>query len=127
MPCHSTPHQAYLHRPDVRLRFLTCEPPLGCVPPPLAAKRDTHRTDRPGVDLKAYRDEADQFYDDPDAWLGRLLPLEALPSHVIMFEPLVERVAAHLGARGRECARFFNSHFIDDDRKRGDVVVYCAG
>lgn len=34
MPCHSTPLQAYLHRPDLadegRLWSLGCEPPLGC-------------------------------------------------------------------------------------------------
>lgn len=37
MPCHSTPWQAYLHRPDLalpgRLWALGCEPPLGSVLP----------------------------------------------------------------------------------------------
>lgn len=36
MPCHSTPGQAYLHRPDLaeegRLWALGCEPPLGYIP-----------------------------------------------------------------------------------------------
>lgn len=45
---------------------------------------------------------------------------------MILFDALVPTLHARLEADGlHECARFFNSHFIDDARRAGDVVVYC--
>lgn len=52
-PCHSTPLYSHLHE-NVSVRFLTCEPNL-------------HR------ELN-YTDEADRFYEHPDAWLAAHLP-----------------------------------------------------
>jgi phosphatidylinositol glycan class B len=49
MPCHSTPHQSHLHREDVNLRFLTCEPNL--------------------EGESNYVDEADWFFERPQEWL----------------------------------------------------------
>ncbi|EKM55153.1 glycosyltransferase family 22 protein [Phanerochaete carnosa HHB-10118-sp] len=60
MPCHSTPWQAYLHKPtwsdDQRLWALGCEPPLG------------------GEITKDYKDQADVFYDSPMAYLRTRFP-----------------------------------------------------
>jgi phosphatidylinositol glycan class B len=62
MPCHSTPWQAYLHRPDLagkgRLWALGCEPPLG------------------HSDLTTYKDQADVFYDSPMEYIRQHFPAE---------------------------------------------------
>ncbi|TKA81547.1 hypothetical protein B0A49_00461 [Cryomyces minteri] len=54
MPCHSTPWRSHLVYPSIDAWALTCEPPL----------------DVPLDQRHAYRDEADQFYDDPEGWLS---------------------------------------------------------
>ncbi|ORY52951.1 hypothetical protein BCR33DRAFT_711359, partial [Rhizoclosmatium globosum] len=52
MPCHSTPFYSHLHRKDIEMRFITCEPPL-----------------EPSIDKKSYQDESDVFYADPVAFV----------------------------------------------------------
>lgn len=59
MPCHSTPWRAHLVHPGIKAWALTCEPPIHLNNS--AAARDT------------YRDEADQFYDDPTGFLKKHL------------------------------------------------------
>ncbi|KAI9312154.1 Alg9-like mannosyltransferase family-domain-containing protein [Dichotomocladium elegans] len=108
MPCHSTPWQSMLHRPDIEpLWFLTCEPPID-------------------QDPSTYVDEADRFYADP---LGFLANITEWPSHLVMFDALWRNtvgVREYLETKGySECHRLFNSHFHDDWRRRGDVVVIC--
>ncbi len=106
MPCHSLPHQSHLHREDVDLRFLTCEPNLA------AADR--------------YKDEADVFYDDPEKWLEAEFPEESSPpSMLVMFDVLEDRVGKFLDARGyRRCAEFFHTH-IPEGRIGRTISVHC--
>ncbi len=51
------------------------------------------------------------------------------PTDVVLFEALLKQspaVADVFWTMGlQKCARFFNSHFIDDDRRIGDVIIYC--
>lgn len=105
MPCHSTPWYSMVHRKDIDMWFLTCEPPL---------KNTT-------------LDEADLFYKDPLYFLDNLQQNELRKtSHLILFENLVPKIDKYLSENGyTECKRFFNSHFHDDARRRGDVVVLC--
>ncbi|CAN6616176.1 hypothetical protein TRVA0_006S02476 [Trichomonascus vanleenenianus] len=105
MPCHSTPWQAHLHK-DIPSWFLTCEPPI-------------HVADR-----ESYLDEADLFYEDPIAFLDT--HIKTWPSHLVFFEALEPTVRTYLATRSSYIPhrRFFNSHFHDDWRRRGDVVVY---
>ncbi|KAI8605845.1 Alg9-like mannosyltransferase family-domain-containing protein [Dissophora ornata] len=119
MPCHSTPWLSNVHLRDTEpldIWFVTCEPPLG------------------DVDASTYKDESDIFYEDPVAFMkerSSKLANENSPddSHLVLFEDLIRSwsdMPRWLETRGyRECARFFNSHFHDDSRRRGDVVVYC--
>jgi phosphatidylinositol glycan class B len=106
MPCHSTPWYSIMHK-EIPMWFLTCEPPL------------EEKTDE--------LDEADQFYQDPVSFLkthqhDRLWPT----SHLVLFDNLLPQVQEVLTDQGyKECKRFFNSHFHDDSRRRGDVVVLC--
>ncbi|KAI9259445.1 Alg9-like mannosyltransferase family-domain-containing protein [Phascolomyces articulosus] len=112
MPCHSTPWQSIVHQPKMNMWFLTCEPPLH--------------------DEKDYVDEADRFYADPISFLEKEIgqPDRLWPSHLVLFENLLEmedtKIEQLLTNDGyHECARFFNSHFHDDWRRQGDVLVYC--
>lgn len=108
MPCHSTPWQSMIHRPNTSMWFLTCEPPLD-------AKKD-------------YVDEADRFYADPVKFLSDDFDKE-WPSHLLMFEQLLQdNHVTHILKEQQgyhECARFFNSHFHDDWRRQGDVIALC--
>ena len=145
MPCHSTPWRSHLQHPPTFTTpgisgwALTCEPPLGL--------NKEQRT--------AYLDEADNFYADPHAWLrknmsrhppraksifGSSLPRRSLelgssvnsgsrrewPDYLIFFEQLESVMqSALVGSAYQECWRGFNSHWHDDWRRKGDVVVWC--
>ncbi|KXN91514.1 GPI mannosyltransferase 3 [Leucoagaricus sp. SymC.cos] len=56
MPCHSTPGQAYLHRPTWEVWALGCEPPLQ------------------GQNLTLYRDQTDLFFDSPLDYIASTFP-----------------------------------------------------
>ncbi|XP_030385200.1 GPI mannosyltransferase 3 isoform X2 [Scaptodrosophila lebanonensis] len=79
MPCHSTPYYSHIHE-NVTMRFLTCEPNL--------QKQDN------------YIDEADRFFDSPKSWLNSHIPVyprTALPSHVVLFDSLADKISEFLG------------------------------
>ncbi|KAH7125283.1 Alg9-like mannosyltransferase family-domain-containing protein [Dendryphion nanum] len=137
MPCHSTPWRSHLVHPSISAWALTCEPPLNI---PLS--------DRP-----SYLDEADQFYASPRAWLRANMEdvstitrsgsrsgghwarhssavkragRRAWPSQLVFFGQLENDLGGFLGATVyRECWRGWNSHWHDDWRRVGDVVVWC--
>ncbi|KAJ3224654.1 glycosylphosphatidylinositol anchor biosynthesis [Chytriomyces hyalinus] len=145
MPCHSTPFHSHVHKKDVEMRFLTCEPPLD-----------------PAIDKSAYLDEADIFYANPKAFIETYFaPFKEThrisnrtdvtktqtnvlfyvpgqssyqiqqfvwPSRVVIFAALLDTLGKeYFIERGySQCARFFNSHFHDDSRRLGDVIVYCV-
>lgn len=78
MPCHSTPLYSHVHQ-NITLRFLTCEPNFA---------NDNH-----------YMDEADQFYNNPIAWLQLHISIHsklAMPTHLILFDRLVPKIADFL-------------------------------
>jgi phosphatidylinositol glycan class B len=72
MPCHSTPYYNFLHRNDIQLHFLTCEPNLNQM-------------------TNDYIDEADRFYLKPIESLKKRLK-DYNPSHLIMFDTLYEQL-----------------------------------
>lgn len=120
MPCHSTPWRSHLIHADIHAWALTCEPPL----------------DIPFQQRASYRDEADQFYDNPDQWLetnmkaGSVIDTSIGSRHwsdyLVFFEQLEPLMRRHAETRGYvACWRGFNSHWHDDWRRNGDVIVYC--
>ncbi|KAF1849926.1 glycosyltransferase family 22 protein [Cucurbitaria berberidis CBS 394.84] len=139
MPCHSTPWRSHLVHPQIAAWALTCEPPLGV---PLSER-------------STYLDEADEFYIKPGpvAWLrsnmestdtirsggsrsGQFWMMQdpkhkrkykhEWPQNLVFFEQLEDTLRKHLdGTRYSECWRGFNSHFHDDHRRVGDVIVWC--
>ncbi|RUS35078.1 Alg9-like mannosyltransferase family-domain-containing protein [Jimgerdemannia flammicorona] len=124
MPCHSTPWYSEVHDKEVNLEFLGCEPPLDPTDP-------------------TYMDEADVFYANPrrfilDRFNRSSVQGRAWPTHLVMFEALLKMEDEDGSLRGlflgkgengegiyRECARFFNTHFNGDWRRKGDVIVLC--
>lgn len=139
MPCHSTPWRSHLVHPQISAWALTCEPPL----------------DIPLSERSAYLDEADEFYikPGPTSWLRRnmedIQTIKASgsrsgqhwmrqdpkfkrkyrrewPQNLVFFQQLEPIMKEYLdGTKYRECWRGFNSHFHDDHRRVGDVLVWC--
>lgn len=139
MPCHSTPWRSHLVHAGIKAWALTCEPPLNKT----LAERET------------YLDEADEFYARPTWWLGENMVgtntiagtsgtrtkgrgvwtrgneeddegKRKWPLYLVFFEQLEPVMRTYLGQTGYgECWRGFNSHFHDDWRRKGDVVVWC--
>ncbi|KAF2625344.1 glycosyltransferase family 22 protein [Macroventuria anomochaeta] len=139
MPCHSTPWRSHLVYPSINAWALTCEPPLTI---PLAERA-------------TYLDEADEFYINPGPkrWLRDNMESTATisslgsrsaqflagqdpkfkaryrrkwPQNLVFFEALEGELRDVLGeTRYKECWRGFNSHFHDDSRRVGDVIVWC--
>lgn len=91
------------------MRFLTCEPNLNA-------------TD-------GYVDEAERFYEDPIKWLKTEVvkgPARHVYSHVAMFDVLKPKIEKFLTkGKYRVCAKFFFSHFPDDQRRGRHIEVYC--
>lgn len=125
MPCHSTPWISHFIHPEINAWALTCEPPLG-----LSAEQ-----------RREYLDEADVFYADPAKWMqtnmadvgrrgaavGRSSK-RAWPQYVAFFQQLEPTMKTVLqGSEYEECWRGFNTHWHDDWRRKGDVVVWCRG
>ncbi|KAL4768743.1 Alg9-like mannosyltransferase family-domain-containing protein [Aspergillus nidulans var. acristatus] len=137
MPCHSTPWRSHLVEPTIHAWALSCEPPVG-----LTAEEKA-----------VYRDEADQFYDNPTQFLQdnmvgglrhiprrpsyatppnsqrqptQLFPPHEWPDYLIFFAQLEPTLKDSLRSSSYgECWRTFNSAWHDDSRRRGDVVVWC--
>ncbi|KAI2792409.1 GPI mannosyltransferase 3 [Penicillium oxalicum] len=138
MPCHSTPWRSHLVFPSINAWALSCEPPIDQTP----AKK------------AIYRDEADQFYDDPSHFLrekmkGGLRYTPSRPSYqagyhsaidtkagetwthewpdyLVFFQHLEPTMHTLLRASSyAECWRTYNTAWHDDWRRRGDVVVWC--
>lgn len=127
MPCHSTPWRSHLVHPEIHAWALTCEPPI-------------HRS---AEEQRVYLDEADVFYADPEAWMDdNMEPRGTIsqssqrldhvsgrrwPDYLVYFEQLEPTMRSVLGDTGySECWRGFNTHWIDDGRRRGDVIVQCT-
>ncbi|XP_059089161.1 GPI mannosyltransferase 3-like [Tigriopus californicus] len=118
MPCHGTPWQSHLHRSDLELRFLTCDPPL---------KRE------PTDAFHPYVDEADEFFRDPKKWLEREIfhsenASTPIPSHLVFFKGLWPEVKALLDKKSfKPCGSFFHSLYFDDSVKINEVWIFCQG
>lgn len=117
MPCHSTPWRSHLVHPALRAWALTCEPPLHI--PANSSER------------ASYRDEADRFYDDPVGFLHREINTKERPwpQYVVGFEGIEPHLKQYYGEvmpgwEVQERWRGFNSHWHDDERRKGDVVVW---
>ncbi|KAJ5759090.1 GPI mannosyltransferase [Penicillium odoratum] len=130
MPCHSTPWRSHMVHP-INAWALSCEPPVDL--------SDTQKA--------IYRDEADQFYDDPAHFLqknmaGGLRYLPRQPSYISGFQPRSPGLhqwpdyliffaqlepTMHSLVRGSyaECWRTWSTSWHDDWRRRGDIVVWC--
>lgn len=110
MPCHSVPHQSHVHLKMVQLEMLTCEPPLF---------NEKGQAD--------YMDETALFYSNASKYLEERLSRKSYQS-IIMFEDLLESDSIIQTILRRHkfhiTNRIYNSVFIDDDRKSGDVLIY---
>lgn len=133
MPCHSTPWRSHFVYPEITAWALTCEPPIHM----------------PTEERALYLDEADIFYNEPLRWLANNMQdrdtisltttsdvtgdpslddrtRRPWPHYLVAFESLQPTLASVLnGTRYKECKRFFNTHWHDDSRRTGDVIVWC--
>lgn len=104
MPCHSTPFYSHVHQ-NVTLRFLTCEPNLN---------GDQY-----------YTDEADQFYDNPAAWLRSHVPVypkSAMPTHAVLFDSLQPKIGDFL--KNYQLVNAVNHTEYTDTRVGHNVLLY---
>lgn len=123
MPCHSTPWRAHLVYPSIKAWALECEPPVNLT----MAERES------------YVDEADRFYNDPISFMrnkiGDYSPkhnehsLRYWPDYLVFFAQLEDILRSSIEGSSskvyKECWRGFNTHWHDDWRRKGDVVVWC--
>lgn len=140
MPCHSTPWRSHLVHASLSAWALTCEPPLDI--PPAARATYLDEADRffvtpgPAAWLAAHMQPVDTVRAggsrsgrhwalvDPSSNVHAAR--RAWPQHLVFFAQLEPVLAEHLaGSTYRECWRGFNSHWHDDWRRQGDVVVWC--
>lgn len=149
-PCHSFPSRAHLidTPPDLLLRPLSCEPPLELLP---SSEERASYLDEADI---FYRNPK-AWFDDWERNLGNfsiminppaaesLLPPPPQPigflhpDYIVMFEALADGSEGNVNMgellrngkgpwKWKECWRTFNSHWHDDWRRKGDIVVYCV-
>jgi len=104
MPCHSTPYHAFIHRNDIKLNFLTCEPNLN------------------GLPSKTYLDEADQFFFKPLESLRKRLIMNN-STHLVIFDSLFDQVEEELlnSSQFIVVKKLFNSH-IQHTSRHGKII-----
>ncbi|XP_026474238.1 GPI mannosyltransferase 3-like [Ctenocephalides felis] len=118
MPCHSTPYYSHIHQ-NLSMRFLTCEP---------------------DIKYNGIEDEADVFYQNPQKWLdinyfnviddecksssciGRQNIKDKLPTHLIMFDELQNRIHKSL-KHYKEVLKLFHTHF-PTERVSSHIIIY---
>jgi phosphatidylinositol glycan class B len=117
MPCHSTPWRSHLVYPDLHAWALTCDPPLH-IP--------AHTPER-----AAYRDEADRFYDNPLEFLKKEIETKdrPWPRYLVGFEGIRSILEQYWEVEMPEWKlekkwTGFNSHWHDDSRRLGNVIVW---
>lgn len=106
MPCHSTPYYSFIHRKDIQLDFLTCEPNFN----PL--NRD-------------YIDEADRFYLQPMDSIATRLKTHSNSSHLVMFDTLYNQVKDFLEDEQGFFVKMilFNSHIQHTSRHGKRIYI----
>ena len=100
-PCHATPFYSHIHV-KIPMDMIRCDPPWRS---------------------QIVDDEWSLFQQDPKAFM-KTKNLENT-SHVVAFSSLEFLKRTELEKEFKECAQFFNSHFIDSEKKEGNVIVYC--
>lgn len=106
MPCHSTPYYSHIHA-NMSMRFLSCEPNFD--------------------NSEKYLDEADQFFEAPMKWIRSHLPvhpLSALPTHVVLFDTLVPKIAGDFLTIYKPVEIFFHSDYLVSPRGGKNVILY---
>ncbi|KAG5420273.1 GPI10 [Candida metapsilosis] len=110
-PCHSIPWQSNLHDPNLQAWFLTCEPPLHLSNPSMS-------------EIKSYRDQSDEFYDNPQSFIKQNLGSTLYyPDYIVVFSPLKELIEQELG-NYYLYKQYFNSYFHWDSRRTGDLIIF---
>jgi phosphatidylinositol glycan class B len=117
MPCHSTPWRSHLVYPNLKAWALTCEPPVHI--PANTPER------------AAYVDEGDVFYANPVGFLKNRVNTKQRPwpRYIVGFQGIETDLKEYYkeampGWKVQEKWRGFNSHWHDDSRRTGDVVVW---
>eukprot|EP00026_Physarum_polycephalum_P018422 Phypoly_transcript_20006.p1 GENE.Phypoly_transcript_20006~~Phypoly_transcript_20006.p1 ORF type:complete len:173 (+),score=10.44 Phypoly_transcript_20006:62-520(+) len=109
--CHSTPYHAYVHNPNISMRFLDCTP--NWRDPTYVDEVRTFRNDPTGFVETRYQIKKRKTnpYDKS---------LDLLPSHVVTFSDYAEQIEPLLTSLSyKECKRFSHIPFSEW------IVVYC--
>jgi phosphatidylinositol glycan class B len=125
MPCHSTPWRSHLIYPELSAWALTCEPPLNIPlsPPGPVSWLRGNMASLDTITSGGSRSGRHWMQQDPKL---KAKFRRAWPQNLVFFAQLEDTLRGVLdGTRYRECWRGFNSHFHDDWRRVGDVVVWC--
>ncbi|ORY12229.1 Alg9-like mannosyltransferase family-domain-containing protein [Clohesyomyces aquaticus] len=141
MPCHSTPWRSHLVYPSISAWALSCEPPLYI---PLSSRStyldeadqfyvspgpvpwlEAHMASLQTITASGSRSGRHWANMDP-GFRKEQHGKSEWPMELVFFEALEEELRRYLkGTRYKECWRGFNSHWHDDGRRTGDVVVWC--
>jgi phosphatidylinositol glycan class B len=142
MPCHSTPWRSHFIYPEIDAWALTCEPPVNMLPDRRATYVDEADVfygnvyEWLGSNMESLKllegssipRQSKKIAEHSERTVngqvtGRSRPW---PQYTIFFEQLEPQMKEWFSMSPyKECARMFNTHWHDDWRRKGDVVVYC--
>lgn len=101
MPCHSTPLYSHVHV-NASLQFLKCPPNLSRI--------------------ENYIDEADMFYQQPNAWLEK--NIEAPPNYLVFFDVLAKQISNYLTSNNYQLVHNFFHTDLPEGRIGRYVLIF---
>lgn len=142
MPCHSTPWRSHLVFPYIDAWALTCEPPLHHTPTEKSTYLDeadqfyenptlwirTHMSRHPPRPngIFSHHPIVPQRRSSPVYSTSKVNTKRTWPDYLVFFEQLETTMDVLLRGSGyAECWRGWNTHWHDDWRRKGDVIVWC--
>jgi len=107
MPCHSTPFYSYLHR-NISMKILDCSPNI------VNGKIIPHET------------EDQVFFKDPLKYLEDIKRLDALPSHIVIFENLADEIGSFLKNNSYiRLKKIFHTYYPIEKRQSKFIHIYA--
>lgn len=145
MPCHSTPWRSHLVHSGIEAWALGCEPPVNLnatertkyvdeadrfyASPTLFMAQEMSRPPRvkSSLGFRLPRQGLGHGSNNEDEGTNGKSGRKQWPEYLVFFQQAEETMQLVLRGSGyRECWRGSNSHWHDDWRRKGDVMVWCS-
>jgi hypothetical protein len=128
MPCHSTPHYAYLHRP-IPFRLLPCPPPSSPHPidladvfhsNPIAFMNEMYNVKKD--EMRSETDNIPPFVDEKGRSIVTPTSSYELPSHILLYDVTSKMIQSFLDQNSYILEKEFHHTFTPIDHRQSKIM-----